>query len=133
MVCDDNPGILDFQDAVEGPLTYDLVSLLKDCYVKWPADQVWQWAMDFYQGLEAALRASVDEAQFRRYFELMGVQRHLKAAGIFARLNHRDGKSVYLGDVPLTLSYVTDVAPRYPELAPLAELISTRVLPGMQA
>lgn len=133
MVCDDNPGILDFQDAVEGPLTYDLVSLLKDCYVKWPADQVWQWALDFYQGLEGALRESVDEAQFRRYFELMGVQRHLKAAGIFARLNHRDGKSVYLGDVPLTLSYVIDVAPRYPELAPLAKLIETRVLPGMQA
>ena len=133
MVCDDNPGILDFQDAVEGPLTYDLVSLLKDCYVKWPADQVWQWALDFYQGLDGALRESVDEAQFRRYFELMGVQRHLKAAGIFARLNHRDGKSVYLGDVPLTLSYVIDVAPRYPELAPLAKLIETRVLPGMQA
>ena len=133
MVCDDNPGILDFQDAVEGPLTYDLVSLLKDCYVKWPADQVWQWALDFYQGLDGALRESVDEAQFRRYFELMGVQRHLKAAGIFARLNHRDGKSVYLSDVPLTLSYVIDVAPRYPELAPLAELIETRVLPGMKA
>ena len=133
MVCDDNPGILDFQDAVEGPHTYDLVSLLKDCYVKWSADQIWQWALDFYKGLEGALHASVDETQFRRYFELMGVQRHLKAAGIFARLNHRDGKSVYLGDVPLTLSYVIDVAPRYTELAPLAELIETRVLPGMKA
>jgi aminoglycoside/choline kinase family phosphotransferase len=128
---DDNPGILDFQDAVEGPLTYDLVSLLKDCYVKWPAGQVWQWALDFYNGLEPAKRDSVDEAQFRRYFELMGVQRQLKAAGIFARLNHRDGKPVYLGDVPRTLSYIVDVAPRYPEFAQLVVLIEERVLPGM--
>ncbi len=129
----DNPGILDFQDAVEGPLTYDIVSLLKDCYIKWPAAQVWQWALDFYNGLDAGLRGSVDEAQFRRYFDLMGVQRQLKAAGIFARLNHRDGKSVYLGDVPRTLSYIVDVAPRYPELAQLVTLIERRVLPGMTA
>ena len=128
---EDNPGILDFQDAVEGPLTYDLVSLLKDCYVKWPADQVWQWAQDFHGGLEAQLRQSVGEIQFRRYFELMGVQRHLKAAGIFARLCHRDGKSVYLGDVPRALSYITDLAPDYPELASIAELIETQVLPGL--
>ena len=134
MVTDaNNPGILDFQDAVEGPLTYDLVSLLKDCYVKWPAGQVRDWALDFYNGLDPALRESVDEAQFHRYFELMGVQRHLKAAGIFARLNHRDGKSVYLGDVPRTLSYIVDVAPRYPELAQLVTLIEERVLPGMGA
>ena len=134
MVTDENnPGILDFQDAVEGPLTYDLVSLLKDCYVKWPAAQIWEWALDFYKGLDAALRESIDEAQFRRYFELMGVQRHLKAAGIFARLNHRDGKPVYLGDVPRTLSYIVDVAPRYPELAQLVSLIEERVLPGMSA
>ena len=134
MVTDaDNPGIIDFQDAVEGPLTYDLVSLLKDCYVKWPDEQIWQWALGFYNGLDSGLRKSVDEAQFRRYFELMGVQRHLKAAGIFARLNHRDGKSVYLGDVPRTLSYIIDVAPRYPELAPLVTLIEERVLPGMAA
>jgi aminoglycoside/choline kinase family phosphotransferase len=134
MVTDaNNPGILDFQDAVEGPLTYDLVSLLKDCYVKWPAGQIWEWALDFYNGLDPALRESVDEAQFRRYFELMGVQRHLKAAGIFARLNHRDGKSVYLGDVPRTLSYIVDVAPHYPELAQLVTLIEERVLPGMGA
>ena len=134
MVTDeDNPGILDFQDAVEGPLTYDLVSLLKDCYVKWPAEQIWQWALRFYNGLDASQRDSVDEAQFRRYFELMGVQRHLKAAGIFARLNHRDGKSVYLGDVPRTLSYIPDLAAGYPELEQLVELIEKRVLPGMSA
>jgi aminoglycoside/choline kinase family phosphotransferase len=127
----DNPGILDFQDAVEGPLTYDLVSLLKDCYVQWPAEQVWQWALDFYHGLDVATRERVDEEQFRRYFELMGVQRHLKAAGIFARLNHRDGKPAYLADVPRTLSYIVELGPRYPELAFLAELIESRVLPGM--
>ena len=129
---ENNPGILDFQDAVEGPLTYDLVSLLKDCYIKWPADQVWRWARDFYSELGTSTRDSIDETQFRRYFELMGVQRHLKAAGIFARLNHRDGKSVYLGDIPRTLSYITDLAPRYAELANLVELIETRVLPGLE-
>lgn len=127
----DNPGILDFQDAVEGPLTYDLVSLLKDCYVQWPTDQVWQWALDFYNGLDAAVRDRIDEAQFRRYFELMGVQRHLKAAGIFARLNHRDGKPAYLEDVPRTLSYVVELGPRYPELEFLIDLIASRILPGM--
>ena len=129
----DNPGILDFQDAVEGPLTYDLVSLLKDCYVQWPADQVWQWVLDFYHGLDARTRERVDEEQFRRYFELMGVQRHLKAAGIFARLNHRDGKSGYMDDIPRTLSYVTELGPRYDELRPLIDLIETRVLPGLDA
>ena len=128
-----NPGILDFQDAMEGPLTYDLVSLLKDCYVKWPADRVWQWARHFYNGLEAPLRDRIDEEQFRRYFELMGVQRHLKAAGIFARLNHRDGKPAYLLDVPRTLSYIVDLCPRYDELGFLVSLIEERVLPGMQS
>ncbi len=128
-----NPGILDFQDAVEGPLTYDLVSLLKDCYVRWPAEQVLQWALEFYKGVDAAVRERVDEDQFRRYFELMGVQRHVKVAGIFARLNHRDGKSAYLQDIPLALSYILEVTPRYPELAFLANLIEERVLPGMRA
>ena len=134
MVMDENnPGILDFQDAVEGPLTYDLVSLLKDCYVKWPADRIWQWALDFYNGSDARIREQVQEAQFRRYFELMGVQRHIKAAGIFCRLNHRDGKEGYLKDIPRTLSYIVDVAPRYEELAFLVELIEQQVLPGMEA
>jgi aminoglycoside/choline kinase family phosphotransferase len=128
-----NPGILDFQDSVEGPFTYDLVSLLKDCYVKWPAERVWQWALDFYHDLDATLRARVDEAQFRRYFELMGVQRHLKAAGIFARLNHRDGKSAYLLDIPRALSYIVELGSSYEELGFLVTLIEERVLPGMQS
>ena len=126
-----NPGILDFQDAVEGPLTYDLVSLLKDCYVQWPAEQVWQWALEFYNGLDAAVHERINAEQFRRYFELMGAQRHLKAAGIFARLCHRDGKSAYLADVPRTLSYIVELGPRYPELEFVIELIESRVLPGM--
>ena len=129
----DNPGILDFQDAVEGPLTYDLASLLKDCYVKWPAEQTWQWALDFYTALEPSTRERIDEAQFRRYFELMGVQRHLKAAGIFARLNHRDGKPGYLEDIPRTLSYIVDLGGQYDELAFLIALIEERVLPGIKA
>ncbi len=133
LTAEDNPGILDFQDAVEGPLTYDLVSLLKDCYVQWPTNQVWQWALDFYQGLDGKTRERVDEEQFRRYFELMGVQRHLKAAGIFARLNHRDGKAGYMEDIPRTLSYITELGPRYDELRPLIDLIETRVLPGLEA
>ena len=132
MVTDvDNPGILDFQDAVEGPLTYDLVSLLKDCYVKWPAEQVWQWAVDFYGALDPGLRESVDEAQFRRYFELMGVQRHLKASGIFARLNQRDGKPGFLPDIPRTLHYITDRVSDYAELAALGEMLQRRILPKL--
>ncbi len=125
-----NPGILDFQDAVEGPLTYDLVSLLKDCYITWPVSAVDLRIRQFYAQLEPSLRERVDELQFRRYFELMGVQRHLKAAGIFARLNHRDGKSRYLADIPRTLAYITELVPRYEELGWLGELIETRVLPG---
>ena len=129
---EDNPGILDFQDAVEGPFTYDLVSLLKDCYVQWQPEQVWQWALDFYNGLESNVCERIDEDQFRRNFELMGAQRHLKAAGIFARLNHRDGKPGYLADIPRTLSYVVALAPRYPELGFLVDLIELRVLTGLE-
>jgi aminoglycoside/choline kinase family phosphotransferase len=127
---DDNPGILDFQDAVEGPLTYDLVSLLKDCYVRWPVDQVRQWALEFYRQLDVSLRALVDERAFRRHVELMGVQRHLKAAGIFARLNHRDSKSRYLEDIPRTLSYIVDLRDDYEELSFVIDLIEQQVLPA---
>ena len=126
---DGSPGILDFQDAVEGPFTYDLVSLLKDCYVRWPADQVRQWALYYYQQLSNNTRAQVDEQQFCRYFELMGVQRELKAAGIFCRLNHRDGKSAYLDAVPRTLEYIVELGSRYPELSFLVPLIEERILP----
>ncbi|MDE0789109.1 MAG: phosphotransferase [Woeseiaceae bacterium] len=127
---DNNPGILDFQDAVEGPFTYDLVSLLKDCYIHWPADQIRQWALYFYEHLGEAARKQVDEQQFFTYFELMGAQRHLKAAGIFCRLNHRDGKPAYLGDVLATLNYVVEIAPYYPELEFLARLITEQIAPA---
>jgi len=126
----DNPGILDFQDAVEGPFTYDLVSLLKDCYISWSADEVRQWALGYYRKLSAATRELVDEQQFCRYFELMGVQRELKAAGIFCRLNHRDAKPAYLDDVPRTLNYIVELGSRYEELDFLMPLITERVLPA---
>jgi len=133
MVTDDcNPGILDFQDAVEGPFTYDLVSLLKDCYVRWPEDQVRQWACDFYAASDSSIQLQIYVDLFMRHFELMGVQRHLKAAGIFARLNHRDGKPVYMGDVPRTLSYIVELGSRYEDLSFLAALITERCLPALQ-
>lgn len=124
-----NPGILDFQDAVEGPLTYDLVSLLKDCYVRWPSLKVDAWAERF----RLAAADTIDAGQFRRWFDLMGVQRHIKAAGIFARLNHRDGKLGYMDDIPRTLGYVVDAGERYGELDFLVSLIRERVLPGLEA
>ncbi len=112
-----NPGILDFQDAVYGPVTYDLVSLLRDCYIRWPAERVTEWALGYYQlALQSGVLRNPAEAQFLRWFDLMGIQRHLKAAGIFARLCHRDAKPGYLEDVPRTLGYVVDVGRRYPEL-----------------
>ena len=126
-----NPGILDFQDAVIGPVTYDLVSLLRDCYIDWPRERVEDWALG-YQTL--ALQSGVlqegydDPQQFLRWFDLMGMQRHLKAAGIFARLNHRDGKPGYLGDIPRTLGYVVEVASRHDDLAAFGEFIDVAVL-----
>ena len=128
-VKDNNPGILDFQDAVEGPLTYDIVSLLKDCYVRWPIEQVRRWALQYYEKLGVHTRDQVNELQFRRYFDLMGVQRHLKAAGIFCRLNHRDAKPVYLADVPRALAYIVDLSRHYKELGFLVRLIHEQVLP----
>ena len=126
-----NPGILDFQDAVEGPLTYDLVSLLKDCYVRLPDEAIRKRVMRFYDGLDERGVADVDRDAFWRRFELMGVQRHLKAGGIFARLLHRDGKGGYIQDVPRTLRYIVDVASAEPALAFLRELIEKRCLPQL--
>jgi aminoglycoside/choline kinase family phosphotransferase len=128
---ENNPGILDFQDAVEGPITYDVVSLFKDCYIKWPADQVKTWALQYYKRLNAKIKKELSEDEFLQQFDLMGVQRHLKAAGIFARLNHRDEKPGYLGDIPRTLEYISDTAPQFAELTFLADLVSNRVAPSM--
>lgn len=127
-----NPGILDFQDAVLGPVTYDLVSLLKDCYISWPRERVREWVFGYYElALQSGVLRSEHEDSFLRWFDLMGVQRHLKAAGIFARLNIRDGKPGYLQDIPRTLGYIVDLAPEYPELVPVADLINGRVLPAL--
>ncbi len=133
MRAEPNPGILDFQDAVNGPVTYDLVSLLRDCYIQWPVEQVEAWAMDYFrQAVKSGLLLSQHEDQFLQWFDLMGVQRHLKAAGIFARLNCRDGKPGYLKDIPRTLGYIESTAACYPQLDCLAQLISERVLPAFR-
>jgi len=126
-----NPGILDFQDAVKGAITYDLVSLLRDCYIAWPVERVERW-IDAYLTLAqaAGLIATSDRAQFQRWFDWMGMQRHLKASGIFARLYHRDGKAGYLQDIPRTLTYIVAVSAHYPELKPLHQLVSQQVLPN---
>ncbi len=124
MVAPHNPGILDFQDAVHGPVTYDLVSLLRDCYVAWPRAQVEAWVLGYQElAIDSGILRLRDEERFLRWFDWMGVQRHLKATGIFARLNHRDGKPGYLKDIPRTLGYVREVAGRYPELAGLGEIV----------
>ena len=123
-----NPGIIDFQDAVQGPVTYDLVSLLRDCYIRWPRARVEAWALGYLRdarqaGIVGAVDDTLDDEIWLRWFDWMGVQRHLKAAGIFARLNLRDGKPGYLGDIPRTLGYVREVAGRYEELQPLLDFL----------
>jgi aminoglycoside/choline kinase family phosphotransferase len=130
----DNPGILDFQDAVLGPVTYDLVSLLRDCYVDWPEERVQRWAQCYLDlALDCGILREEHSAAFAGWFDLMGVQRHLKAAGIFARLALRDGRPDYLGYLPRTLGYVCQVGERYPALQPLAAFVDARVLPAVAA
>lgn len=128
ITAENNPGVIDYQDAVHGPISYDLVSLLKDCYVKWSKDEINNW-IDFYLNQLAEKGTEVDRQQFQRWFDLMGVQRHLKASGIFARLSHRDGKHDYLKDIPRTLSYIVDLKQDYEELLPLCLLIEESILP----
>ncbi len=134
LTANNNPGILDFQDAVMGPVTYDLVSLLRDCYIAWPPDQVYVWVKAYrLRLLEAAILADDDETQFLQWFDWMGVQRHLKAIGIFARLQLRDGKPGYLKDIPRTLGYVVAVSRRYPELQGLHDLLRNIIVPRYTA
>jgi len=123
-----NPGILDYQDAVIGPVTYDLVSLLRDCYISWPRQRVEDWALGYFElAMQTGIMRpdQVNEHQFLKWFDWMGVQRHLKAAGIFARLNHRDGKPDYMHDIPRTLGYVSDVCSRYSDLEKLGDITET--------
>jgi len=124
MVCAPLPGIVDFQDAVYGPITYDLVSLFRDAYVRWEEAQVLDWLARYWEkARKAGLPVHADFAEFYRDFEWMGAQRQLKVAGIFARLCHRDGKKQYLDDIPLVLNYLRATCTRYGELAPLAQLL----------
>jgi aminoglycoside/choline kinase family phosphotransferase len=125
-----NPGIIDFQDALAGAVGYDLVSLLKDCYIDWPRAQVQQWVSGYRTRLRgAADLAGSSEREFLRWFDLIGLQRHIKVLGIFARLWYRDGKGGYLPELPRTLEYVLDAARRYPELRAFAQWLQRRVVP----
>lgn len=122
--------VIDFQDAVIGPVTYDVVSLLRDCYVKWP-DKIVSQALEYFithYGKQLT-GEDISTAQWHRWFDLMGVQRHVKAAGIFARLKHRDSKPDYVKDIPLTLQYIVEVCQHYPELTSLKVLVAEKVLP----
>jgi len=126
MQSDPLPGVLDFQDAVYGPITYDLVSLLRDAYLSWDEAQVLDWAVRYWEKARAAgLPVPADFADFYRDFEWMGAQRQLKVIGIFARLCHRDGKRRYLADIPRVLGYLLATCRRYRELAPLARLLDS--------
>jgi N-acetylmuramate 1-kinase len=120
-----NPGILDFQDAVYGAITYDLVSLLKDAYIEWDEEQVIDWAVRYWQpAKKAGLPVPEDFSEFYRDFEWMGAQRHIKILGIFARLYYRDGKEGYLKDMPLVMHYLRKVCERYVELRPMLRLLN---------
>jgi aminoglycoside/choline kinase family phosphotransferase len=119
-----NPGILDFQDAVYGPITYDLVSLFKDAYIRWDEEHILDWTIRYWEkARHAGLPVMTDFAAFYRDFEWMGVQRHLKVLGIFARLNYRDGKAAYLNDMPVVMDYLHKTCERYRELHPLLNLL----------
>jgi hypothetical protein len=123
MVSTPNPGILDFQDAVFGPITYDIASLMRDAFVSWDEERVLDWTVRYWQAARAAgLPVDPDFGAFYRAFEWMGLQRHLKVLGIFARINYRDGKPHYLADTPRFVRYVRAVTRRYSALAPLARL-----------
>jgi N-acetylmuramate 1-kinase len=131
---EDNPGIIDFQDAVCGALTYDPVSLLKDCYIAWPRERVSGWLLGYRERLLAAgFPLEAGESEFVRWFDLMGLQRHIKVLGIFARLFYRDGKSGYLKDLPRVLAYVRDAAGRYPETEPFGRYIDARINSAFEA
>ena len=129
-----NPGIVDFQDAVRGPISYDLVSLLKDCYVVWPRKRLLAW-LDRYREKAAAagLDVASDRAEFLQWFDRMGLQRHLKVLGIFARLWHRDGKPGYLGDLPRVLDYTLEATSAPPELADFDAFLRRQIVPAFSA
>ncbi len=129
-----NPGIVDFQDAVRGPISYDLVSLLKDCYVVWPRKRLLAWLDRYREKAGAAgLDVAASRTEFLAWFDRMGLQRHLKVLGIFSRLWHRDGKSGYLGDLPRVLDYTLDVTSSVPELSDFDAYLRRQVVPAFSA
>jgi aminoglycoside/choline kinase family phosphotransferase len=124
------PGVIDFQDAVWGPITYDLVSLLRDCYVEWPQAQVKRWLITYGNlAIELGLMDAIDEEKWQRWFDTMGLQRHIKVLGVFARLSIRDHKSGYLNDLALTWRYVISVAKQYPQMQPFVLWCESDLLP----
>lgn len=128
-----NPGIVDFQDAVIGAVTYDLVSLLRDCYIVWEPEKVVQWALQYAEiARREGVLADFSEQEFIRWFDLMGLQRHLKVAGIFSRLHLRDGKTIYLKDIPLVVHYILQICEKYAELSDLLDWLQRRILPLME-
>ncbi|NQY62845.1 MAG: phosphotransferase [Alteromonadaceae bacterium] len=143
MLADGDLGIIDFQDAVSGPITYDIVSLLRDCYIRWPDAEIKSLFAYFCQLMTQCHHSekqpfktydlqAFSELKWQQWFDLMGLQRHIKAAGIFARLNYRDNKNGYLKDIPLTLAYIRDISTLYPELSFLHELVKDKVLPALE-
>ncbi|MDD5755259.1 MAG: phosphotransferase [Methylococcales bacterium] len=125
-------GVLDFQDAVLGALTYDIVSLLRDCYIDWSDDQIEMWLRNYFEQLKTAKVVDCDFVQFKRWFDLMGMQRHLKVCGIFARLHLRDDKSEYLKSIPRTLNYIIKVCGAYPELSEFQTFLAQQILLAWQ-
>ncbi|OGT46650.1 MAG: hypothetical protein A3E83_06125 [Gammaproteobacteria bacterium RIFCSPHIGHO2_12_FULL_41_20] len=132
MLVKQSVGILDFQDAFIGPVTYDLVSLLRDCYISWSTEQVHAWVLSYHDRLQDTGIASVSAEVFLRWFDWMGVQRHLKALFTFSRKHIRDHMSQYLQHVPRTLQYLTQVSNAYPELTALSDFLQTQVVPAYQ-
>jgi aminoglycoside/choline kinase family phosphotransferase len=134
MVTEPNPGILDFQDAVYGPITYDLASLFKDAYIKWEEEEIMDWLIRYWEkARKAGLPVREDFGEFYRDYEMMGVQRHIKVLGIFARLYHRDGKDGYLKDMPLVMDYLRRACERYIDLKPLLNLLMELEMHAQQA
>ena len=129
---DNSVGVIDFQDAVLGPITYDLVSLLKDCYIAWPDSEVESWMFDYYQRLIQANLIECAAEDFKRWFDLMGMQRHLKAVGIFARLHLRDSKSNYLKDIPRTLAYIIQISTQYSDFEAWGGYLEHQILPKFE-
>lgn len=134
MVCQRNPGVIDFQDARFGPYSYDLISLFKDAFISWPQERVDIWLSDYWRRARAAgLAVPAEFADLRRDCDWMGLQRHLKVLGIFARINYRDGKPKYLADAPRFLAYLRPVVRAYPALSGLRELLERHVFDGDDA